>query len=188
MKKQVLAVLAGLVGGAVFAAGVSDRDSYLYWAIDPEAQIQNFDGSKQEIKDSYSVRIGAIDLTTKETTYLNLYGDATDLGPVSFGGGTTAGIGAFDLKGGGIFAGVGGYETSSFFIEILNDSSNPIGHTQTYAYAELAQYISSMKGAALPSAGAWMPTAYVAPEPSSGLLLLFGLAGLALRRRKQVVA
>lgn len=182
MKKQVLAVLAGLVGGAVFAANVSDRDSYLYWAIDPDAQIQNFDGSKQEIKDSYSVRIGAVNGNT--TSYLNLYGDATDSGPI----GQAAGIGVFDLKGGGIFAGVGGYETSSFFIEILNDSSNPIGHSETYTYTALAQYISSMKGAALPAAGAWMPAAYVAPEPSSGLLLLFGLAGLALRRRKQAVA
>lgn len=187
MKKQVLAVLAGLVGGAVFAADVSsDRDSYLYWAIDPTAQIQNFDGSYQEIKDSYSVRIGAVNGNT--TSYLNLYGDATDSGPISYGGGQAAGIGAFDLKGGGIFAGVGGYETSSFFIEILNDSGNIIGQSETYAHAALAQYISSMKGAELPSAGAWMPTAYVAPEPSSGLLLLFGLAGLALRRRKQVVA
>ena len=187
MKKQVLAVLAGLVGGAVFATDVSDRDSYLYWAIDPEAQIQNFDGSKQEIKDSYSVRIGAVD-SSGITSYLNLYGDATDSGPILSGDGQAAGIGAFDLKGGGMFAGVGGYSSSSFFIEILNDSGNIIGHSETYAYAALAQYISSMKGAALPAAGAWMPAAYVAPEPSSGLLLLFGLAGLALRRRKQAVA
>lgn len=38
-----------------------------------------------------------------------------------------------------------------------------------------------------PTANPWTPDAYSAPEPSSGLMLLFGGLLLALRRRKNIV-
>ncbi len=38
-----------------------------------------------------------------------------------------------------------------------------------------------------PSGGAWAPTAYTVPEPTSGLLLIVGGALLALRRRRRRV-
>lgn len=81
----------------------------------------------------------------------------------------------------------GGY---SFYIELVNWNSS----SQTYASLGLGETMSYstlvnegyILNESLPVAQApiWHGGSYVAPEPTSGLLMLFGLAGLALKRRK----
>lgn len=54
----------------------------------------------------------------------------------------------------------------------------------TEAYANLTDYIGQQ--IAHPDAQIWTPDAFAAPEPTSGLLTLMGLALLGLKRKKEV--
>ena len=77
-------------------------------------------------------------------------------------------------------------ESFSFAVELgtLDDDGNwvlaAISHTETYA--ALTGYISQQLD--IPDATRWAPNAFAAPEPTSGLLTLFGLALLGLKRKK----
>lgn len=77
-------------------------------------------------------------------------------------------------------------ESFSFAVELgtYDDDGNwvlaAISHTETYA--ALTGYISQQLD--IPDATRWAPNAFAAPEPTSGLLTLFGLALLGLKRKK----
>lgn len=78
------------------------------------------------------------------------------------------------------------WTTYSFSVELgtFNDNGDwvlaAISGTETYA--ALTGYISQQLD--IPDATRWAPNAFAAPEPTSGLLTLFGLALLGLRRKK----
>ena len=78
----------------------------------------------------------------------------------------------------------------AFIIELGNwDGSNwsTLALSETASYADLVanNHIDTSSGYNPNPVAPWMPTSYVVPEPSSGLLLLVGAALLALRRRKR---
>ena len=56
--------------------------------------------------------------------------------------------------------------------------------SNTETYENLSQYISAQ--VEIPTDLPWSPNAYAAPEPTSGLLMVFGLAFLGLKRKKVV--
>lgn len=75
-------------------------------------------------------------------------------------------------------------EGYTYTVKLFDADDNQIGRQfgpGSYTFDDLAQFVST-GWATTPSAGALLVN--VVPEPTSGLLLLFGLAGLALRRRK----
>ncbi len=76
-------------------------------------------------------------------------------------------------------------QASTFMFELWADadSSNPVGYLSA-TYADLKNFITDAYGKT-PANGAYSLT-QVVPEPTSGLLMLFGLAGLALRRKRRV--
>ena len=108
------------------------------------------------------------------STYLNLYSASTGepTGSQALGKGST---------------GVAGFASSpafsSFLIELYSfDSANRVGWT-TLSYSEaMANYVYNdpTKKSEVPA----YTVSQVIPEPTSGLLLLLGLSGLALRRRR----
>ena len=58
-----------------------------------------------------------------------------------------------------------------------------VGKSGTFAFSDLSAYMTSVPGGSgIPTQGVFAPT-FTVPEPTSGLLMLLGLAGLALRRR-----
>ena len=77
-----------------------------------------------------------------------------------------------------------------FVVELGNwDGSNwwTLALSETATYSDLAanNHIDNTSGYNPNPITPWMPTSYVVPEPSSGLMLLVGAALLALRRGKR---
>lgn len=81
---------------------------------------------------------------------------------------------------------------ASFYVELLNGSGQFMAQSESVGYSTLLAngFMSVIyPGSGVPSTatGAQVFGAYSVPEPTSGLLMLLGMAGLALRRRRLVV-
>lgn len=85
----------------------------------------------------------------------------------------------------------------SFMVELGNYDYNS-GTWVALAVSDVASYDTLKNGShhiaewsvnesPTPTGGAWAPTAYTVPEPTSGLLFVVGGALLALRRRRRVL-
>ena len=105
--------------------------------------------------------------------------------------------GAFDLESINVpmtwLADVTAYASDSpeyaFVIELGNyDGSNwsMLAVSETVTYTDLAanSHIDNVSGYNPNPVTPWMPSSYVVPEPTSGMLVLVGAALLALRRRR----
>lgn len=73
---------------------------------------------------------------------------------------------------------LGNYESGS------NWSTLALSSTATYADLAANNHIETASGYIPNPVAIWMPTSYVVPEPTSGMLVLVGAALLALRRRR----
>lgn len=69
---------------------------------------------------------------------------------------------------------------SHVIYELWNGSSDRVGW-QTYTESQIANYVFGSNGG---TGVTPLKVTNVIPEPTSGLMLLFGLAGLALRRKR----
>ena len=169
--KKLIAICAVALSMGSFA------DSYLYWMV---SDSTSWDVSPAPTYNA--ARIAYANGDGSSTGYLTLYSiNAESIG-------TSIGFDAEDGTG-SLYAGLVTYtEGYSYYIELLNDST-VVGKSSTLAYSEAANNIlaSISQTDIQSSATAWAPnfTATSAvPEPTSGMLLLFGLAGLALRRKR----
>lgn len=80
------------------------------------------------------------------------------------------------------------YDSYSFYIELVNynaGAADVLGYSETVAYTDMVEkgYILETP-LSITAASVWHGGTYAAPEPTSGVLMLLGLAGLALKRRK----
>lgn len=80
------------------------------------------------------------------------------------------------------------WTTYSFSVELgtFNEDGDWVlaAMSGTETYEALTGYISQQL--VIPTQQIWTPGAFVAPEPTSGLLMVFGLALLGLKRKKEV--
>lgn len=173
-KSILLAVLVG-------SAGVVSADSYLYWMIDT-ANAGN---------DYAYARIRDVN-TSGDDSYLAIYDGAWGAEYNDGVGGVSGAAKTYiDMAGGtgeGFFASLAGINTStaSFIVELYNSEGTFLAQSfNNGSYGNLSAYIYS-GGISAPPATPWIATSFDIPEPSSGLLMLLGMAGLALRRRKNV--
>ena len=147
------------------------EDSYLYWLVD--SSVHNLISGEAATFDYATVKVSGSD------TYLSWYnqGSSTANGwqmYVNDAGGTSAAYwGTFNYTSG-----------STFLFELWNEVSG--GDDTLVGFLETPWVSSSSIASGTDASGA---TPYVltgvVPEPTSGLMMLLGLAALALKRRKQ---
>lgn len=166
MKKLItaLAFFAAVAGLSAQAEG-EHVGEVLYWQIPT--------GSAAETVGNYS--------------YAQLYAAVNEQGVVSLNQGgwvfdreTMSGTAAEAS-----LAGINGL-IGSFYVEYFNEQHEQVGFSSPYAWATLAEsgFIgNNQSNPVVPHKGVWTPS-YVVPEPTSGLLMLLGIAGLALRRKR----
>ena len=167
--KKLLLGLAVIASLAVRAEGTADYQ-ILYWQVDssevakysPQASYANlyasFDGGATRIGEDGRA-IAAVTAPESQTTDVASW--------------TT---GSYDFTG------------ASFYVELLNDHLDTVATSQGVSYDTLKSQFMDIGGpswyAPVTHTGVYGFGAFAVPEPTSGLLLLFGLAGLALRRKR----
>lgn len=154
MKAKILSLIAGL-----FVASLAHSD-ILYWQIDPASGISTTGWNYVSLfSESSSGALNNIDPSGTRVAISNLGG--TDTWYVSEVGNNTA---------------------DKFYIEIYSDldSTSPIGWSSHVAFTDLRGFANSD----LHSAQVNVHQFQAVPEPTSGLMLLVGMAMLGLRRRK----
>lgn len=163
VKKFIPVVALVLASNGAFA-----EDSYLYWMVGTT------------VKNTLSDTAVAWDTArvSADGTYLTWYTGAGEssgfqsVGQLSGGGSADLYWGKFD-------------STAQTFLFELLQGSDVVG-TRTETYAALSALGAIWTGSDTSPSGATVYTlAGVVPEPTSGLLMLFGLAGLALRRKRR---
>lgn len=141
-----------------FAAVAAKADLTLYWQV---ANYALFDGA------SYA-RLYGIDSNGSQTRLATA--------------GLTSGVDSTTIS--SILNGVLAFsDYSSYIVELLDSNrTTTLAVSDTYT-GSLASYIYNTGTDDQPPASPWQVSAFTIPEPTSALMLLVGLAGLALKRK-----
>lgn len=176
MKLLSFSLLIAFVGFSL--AGYCD---YLYWELDPEATLYHKDGRIEQAGNIIDWARFGWNSTTGGSGYLNLYNGpgedpVTSESPATF----------LNYEGEKLpnwyYADLSGFEGGeySYFVELMAENS-VYAYMSIGGYSDLADYIARV--GYYPEDPKSIKAYHVVPEPTSGLLLLLGVAGLALRRK-----
>lgn len=151
---------------SAFALSAMAADSYLYWMV---ADAGDYAGTW----DSVRMKKSGVD------SYLTLYsgGAGTELGETA--------LSAYATSPSGLYANLGSSYGSTFLVELLwGDVS-----VATAEISDLGDYLTSslLSPVGSPKEVSGFVGTGAVPEPTSGLLSLFGLALLAIRRKRNEV-
>ena len=167
MKKLMMMAVVGL---GVLAARAEYADQYFYW------NVMDSDPAFAYAKLAYTLQGGG-------KGYLTV-GDSPYAGVMAAEGGKTTAS---------VFANMGAdadnWAGASFLVEAYNDANALVGKSDAVLYgdilASLYDYEGFMNiGEGVSAKGFTINAPAPVPEPTGALLILLGLAGLALRRRR----
>ena len=200
--------IAALAAAILAAGSLSAAEEVLYWMVDDTAEVDDH-GTKSSVSDflpaetenSWSaarIRVTGGDITGD--VFLDVYDENGVLQTGSGAVGIAFGDTGSGYWGAGVPTGnqspLGGYAGTSpeysFIIELGNvawDGNaaswvDTVAVSQAATYSDISQFIHTSFDPNPMVGGAWAPTTYNVPEPSSGLLLLVGGGLLLLRRRR----
>lgn len=163
MKKLLMSL--ALLG--TFAAMTAKGDSYMYWMV-KEAEAST----------------GPLSFTTAEL-YAVLDGQKvraeTDI-PISTLAADSSGVST--ARSGGVALGDYARDGWSFIVELYNGDAFVSQSSSPMTWAEVASAGAIYSPLNPGGAGTATFTSFNVPEPTSGLLMLFGLCGLALKRKR----
>ena len=171
--KRLIAVLAVMVT----TAAVAEENAVIFWQVRdptlPSGESVFFDYATIQVKNSGSDDYKDLYIWEDFLTGLT---DETQVEAIR-------GIQTKPTQSGYFDAAV----AESFLVQLYASSTNPSSDTlvgwQSYTIAEVSDSWNFVGG----SFNSRLLVTNVIPEPTSGLLLLFGVAGLALKRRRQAV-
>ena len=161
MRKLILTMILGL------AAGIAKADMMLYWTVDPK--VKGYD---------YAVIYGISHDENNVDVYKAL--DAVTAGSAID---TNVSVSTKEIPG------TGGSEYANYIVRLFNNSevnnsivNTYVSNTYAYTYDSLAASVWATDVLSMKATEAFVFRAV--PEPTSGLLLLLGVAGLALKRKR----
>jgi len=179
--KMFLAAVVAMASGLAMA-------DYLYWLVS-DANFAGLSGDKANFAYA-TVRAGTEDnvaekISSDVSVYYKMYtidgnGQSSATDQYQF-----YSNGANSTDGGAAFFGSFDSTVNSFLFELWNYDDSLVGYASRNR-ADILSFISSdsILGSSHPTSYSPFVLTGVVPEPTSGLLLLLGMAGLALRRRK----
>ena len=155
----------------VLPAAATLRAELLYWMI----------GDGNEVEFAYASIYG---VGEEGNVLLNLYYGGEEGIPYAPAENSSGEIGIGTKTHGAFWAEVPGSDYyARYFVELYNDSDGKVGWSAPVEKSDLMAYFKSAEPPPATGYADWSITSAV-PEPTSGMLLLLGVAGLALRRRK----
>ena len=176
-----------LLGLAIATISVGAQASYLYWQVNGDETWTSSGGStlRQGLSEYTITEINLYGSSGKETSLLSPAG--TSITPTTYWNTKNIYVNVGDVSDSAsysYFVEIVGYRTnggSSSATEVIAYSSTMTG---TYADLRTAGSLQDELSAMSASITPMMGPSYMAPEPTSGLLLLLGGALLALKRRR----
>ena len=179
-RKMFLAAVVAMASGLAMA-------DYMYWMVS-DANFAGLSGDKAKFTYA-TVRAGTgadvAENISEGSGYYTMYtvdgnGQSAATGQYQF-----YSDGANSTDGGAAFFGSFDSTVNSFLFELWNADGSLVGYASR-SRAEILSSISSdsILGGSHPASYSPFVLTGVVPEPTSGLLLLLGFAGLALRRRR----
>ena len=165
-------ILALAVAAVAFAASAD----YIYWYVDDPEVEPGWANAGDPIDFAYAT-MTAFGNGADTGTALNIYSPSTgDTGnPYLAAENNTTGY---------AYSGTFDYDTTDYLRVDLYDNSGTSVGWQTYQMADLIASVWKGDSVTSQSGATALAVTAVVPEPTSGLMLLFGGALLALRRRK----
>lgn len=164
---------------AAFAAFADETYQALYWQVTAESLGSYSDASYANLYatiNDTTVSVPSSPVSANGFMELNRTG----------GGALDDGLNTWAVNLSG-WNGGASLDGAMFFVELFNEGGS-IAKSEGISYANLKSYLDmNYSGSGVPktATGAAVFSGYAAvPEPTSGLLMLLGIAGLALRRKR----
>lgn len=167
MKKLIFSMVAV----AAFAAFADDNYQALYWQVTADSLGSYTDASYANLYATMDGSRVTVDESIKGASGFSMLSETLDKSL------------AINLTGWNS----GALDGAMFYVELFNDSGAFMAQSEGITYSDLLTHIDmNYAGSGIPTAasGPAVFIQYAVPEPTSGLLMLLGIAGLALRRKR----